>query len=65
MFLFDLGVVVDRYCSDITRTVAYGEINDKQKEIYETVLKAQLAAIEASKPGATGADVDLTARRII
>ena len=65
LVLFDLGVVVDRYCSDITRTVAYGDINDKQKEIYDTVLKAQLAAIEASKPGATAAEVDLTARRII
>ncbi|QCJ43725.1 aminopeptidase P family protein [Bacillus sp. S3] len=63
--LFDLGVVVDRYCSDITRTVAYGDINEKQKEIYDTVLKAQLAAIEASKPGVTAAEVDLTARRII
>ena len=65
LVLFDLGVVVDRYCSDITRTVAYGDINDKQKEIYDTVLKAQLAAIEASKPGMSAADVDLTARRII
>jgi len=65
LVLFDLGVVVDRYCSDITRTVAYGDINDKQKEIYDIVLKAQLAAIEASKPGATAAEVDLTARRII
>ncbi|WP_342432573.1 Xaa-Pro peptidase family protein [Neobacillus sp. FSL H8-0543] len=65
LVLFDLGVVVDRYCSDITRTVAYGDINDKQKEIYDTVLKAQLAAVEASKPGATAAEVDLTARRII
>ncbi|WP_286229355.1 M24 family metallopeptidase [Neobacillus mesonae] len=63
--LFDLGVVVDRYCSDITRTVAYGDINDQQKEIYDTVLKAQLAAIEASKPGVTAAEVDLTARKII
>jgi len=65
LVLFDLGVVVDRYCSDITRTVAYGDINDKQKEIYDTVLKAQLAAVEASKPGATAAEVDLTARKII
>ncbi len=63
--LFDLGVVVDRYCSDITRTVAFGDINDKQIEIYDTVLKGQLAAIEASKPGVTAAEVDLTARRII
>ncbi|XJZ26472.1 M24 family metallopeptidase [Bacillota bacterium Lsc_1132] len=65
LVLFDLGVVVDRYCSDITRTVAYGDISEKQKEIYDTVLKAQLAAIEASKPGAAAADIDLTARRMI
>jgi Xaa-Pro dipeptidase len=63
--LFDLGVVVDRYCSDITRTVAFGDITEKQKEIYDTVLKAQLAAVEASKPGVTAAEVDLTARKII
>jgi len=65
LVLFDLGVVVDRYCSDITRTVAYGDINDKQKEIYDAVLKSQLAAIEASKPGMTAAEVDLAARRVI
>jgi Xaa-Pro dipeptidase len=65
LVLFDLGVVVDGYCSDITRTVAYGEISDKQREIYETVLKAQLAALDASKPGKTCAEVDLTARNII
>ena len=63
--LFDLGVIVDGYCSDITRTVAYGEMNDKQKEIYDTVLKAQLAAIDASFPEVTCATVDLTARKII
>ncbi|WP_305367719.1 Xaa-Pro peptidase family protein [Bacillus sp. V3B] len=63
--LFDLGVVVDGYCSDITRTVAFREINEKQKEIYDTVLKSQLAAIEASKPGVACADVDLIARKII
>lgn len=63
--LFDLGVIVDGYCSDITRTVAYGDINDKQKEIYDTVLKAQLGAIAASRPGVRCSEVDLTARNII
>lgn len=63
--LFDLGVVVDGYCSDITRTVAYGDITDQQKEIYDTVLKAQLAAIDASKPGAACSTIDRTARKII
>ncbi len=65
LVLFDLGVVVDGYCSDITRTVAFGDINDKQKEIYDTVLKAQLAAIKASRPGVQCAKVDQTARKII
>lgn len=63
--LFDLGVVVDGYCSDITRTIAYGDINETQKEIYDTVLKAQLKALEVSKPGVTCAEIDLTARKII
>lgn len=65
LVLFDLGVVVDGYCSDITRTVAFGDINEKQKDIYDTVLKAQLTAIEASKPGVSCATVDLAARNTI
>lgn len=65
LVLFDLGVVVDRYCSDITRTVAFGEINESQKKIYDTVLRAQQAAIAASKPGITAAEIDTTARQII
>lgn len=65
LVLFDLGVVVDGYCSDITRTIAFGEISEKQMEIYQTVLKAQLAAIEAIKPGVACSEVDLTARGII
>ncbi|WP_042345360.1 M24 family metallopeptidase [Bacillus massiliigorillae] len=65
LVLFDLGVVYEGYCSDITRTVAYGDINDKQKEIYDTVLQAQLAAIEASKPGALCSEIDLAARKYI
>ena len=65
LVLFDLGVVYEGYCSDITRTVAYYDINDKQKEIYDTVLQAQLAAIEASKPGALCKDLDLAARNYI
>ncbi len=65
LIVLDLGVVVDGYCSDITRTVAYRCIDDKQRDIYNIVLKSQLAAIKASKPGATCAEVDLTARNII
>ncbi|SFC57536.1 Xaa-Pro aminopeptidase. Metallo peptidase. MEROPS family M24B [Bacillus sp. OV322] len=65
LVLFDLGVVYKGYCSDITRTVAYGDISDKQRDIYETVLKAQEAAVAASKPGVSCSEIDLTARNII
>ncbi|MFD2043434.1 M24 family metallopeptidase [Ornithinibacillus salinisoli] len=65
MVLFDLGVVLDGYCSDITRTVAFQSVTEKQKEIYNTVLKAQLASLEASKPGTRIGDLDKVARDII
>lgn len=65
LVLFDLGVIVDGYCSDITRTVAYGDISDQQYEIYNTVLKAQLAAVSMVKPGVTCSEIDLKARRTI
>lgn len=45
--------------------MAFGDINDKQKDIYDTVLKAQLTAIKASKPGVSCATVDLAARNTI
>ncbi len=63
--LFDLGVVLDGYCSDITRTVAFGEVSDQQREVYDTVLKAQLAAVDICKPGTRIGDIDRAARTII
>ncbi|NHX33564.1 M24 family metallopeptidase, partial [Escherichia coli] len=51
LVLFDLGVVHKGYCSDITRTVAFGDISDEQKKIYDTVLEAQIAAVEKVKAG--------------
>lgn len=63
--LFDLGVVVDGYCSDITRTVAYGEVSEEAGQIYQTVLNAQLAAIDKGKPGTVIGQLDLTARSVI
>ncbi|GGE77023.1 M24 family metallopeptidase [Priestia taiwanensis] len=63
--LFDLGVIIDGYCSDITRTVAFGHVTEQQKEIYHTVLQAEQAAIEACKLGTLLKDLDNTARSII
>ncbi|WLR58160.1 M24 family metallopeptidase [Guptibacillus hwajinpoensis] len=65
LVLFDLGVVLNGYCSDITRTVAFGEVNDKQREIYETVLRAQTESLNISKPGTRLGDIDLAARNVI
>lgn len=63
--LFDLGVIHEGYCSDITRTFAFDSISDEQKEIYETVLRAEKAAIEAAQLGTAVGEVDQTARQII
>ncbi|MRH41332.1 M24 family metallopeptidase [Aquibacillus halophilus] len=65
MVLFDLGVVLEGYCSDITRTVAYKSVSDKQKKIYQTVLRAELASLKACKPGMRIGDLDKVARDII
>lgn len=61
----DVGDVVEGYCSDMTRTVAVGKITDEQKKVYDTVLKAQLAALDAIEPGKVCSDVDKVARDII
>lgn len=63
--LFDLGVIYEGYCSDITRTVAFGDVSEESRKVYETVLQAQLKAVEASRPGITCAELDQTARNII
>ena len=61
----DFGCVFEGYCSDMTRTVVVGKENDKQKEIYNTVLKAQTTAIDAIKAGMKCSEVDGVARKII
>ncbi len=53
LLLVDAGCEFRGYASDITRTYPVnGKFSDAQKEIYELVLAAQLAAIKAAKPGA-------------
>lgn len=65
LVLFDLGVIYEGYCSDITRTVAFQSISDEQKKIYETVLAAELHAIDASKVNVPVGQVDHAARQTI
>lgn len=65
LILFDLGVIYEGYCSDITRTVAFGQPNDEQIEIYNAVRRSNEAAIEAVKPGVRAMDLDKIARDVI
>lgn len=61
----DFGAKVGGYCADMTRTVALGFVSSEQSKVYEIVLRAQEAAIAATKEGMTGAEVDGVARAII
>lgn len=61
----DFGCVYQGYCSDMTRTVALGEPTDEMKRVYDIVLQAQLTGIAAAKAGATGAQIDGAARKVI
>ncbi len=61
----DFGAVVEGYRSDMTRTVALGAVSDEQRKVYDTVLKAQLASIDAIKAGKVCKDIDKVARDII
>jgi Xaa-Pro dipeptidase len=63
--LFDFGALFKRYGSDVTRTFFYGKASRKQRRMYEVVLEAQLAGIEAIHAGANGKDVDAAAREVI
>ncbi len=63
--LFDYGAAYRKYVSDITRTFVCGAANTRQKRMYETVLSAQLAAIDAIRDGASGKKVDEAARSVI
>jgi Xaa-Pro aminopeptidase len=62
LVVIDWGAQLDGYCSDCTRTVAAGAGDDHAREIYELVLDAQLAGLDAVKPGADGREVDGVAR---
>ncbi len=58
----DIGARYNGYCSDMTRTVAYGQVGSKQAEIYNHVLKAQKLALDGIKSGIKGKDGDKIAR---
>jgi Xaa-Pro aminopeptidase len=65
LVVVDAGARVDGYCSDCTRTLATGPLDDEAHEVYELVLRAQREALAAALPGAERREVDGVARRII
>lgn len=65
MLLIDFGARVNRYCSDLTRTLWAGDIPPVWRKRYEAVLRAQLAGIDAIAPGKQGRVPDKAARDVL
>lgn len=61
----DFGVMLDGYCSDMTRTVHMGKATAEERAAYETVLEAQEAAVAAVRAGAVTGYVDEAARSVL
>jgi Xaa-Pro aminopeptidase len=61
----DFGVVMDGYCSDMTRTIHLGKASQEEFDVYHAVLEAQEAAVAKIAPGVALGDVDEAARSIL
>lgn len=65
LLLIDMGACQEGYMSDMTRVLFLGTPSRRIRSMYNAVLKAQLAAIDAVRPGVSAADVDRAARRVL
>lgn len=63
--MIDIGIVIDGYTSDLTRTIHLGAPSDDFRKIYELVLNAQGTAIQELRPGMSGKEIDALARQVI
>lgn len=63
--VIDFGARYKLYCSDVTRTFVVGKPTEKQREIYDTVRRAQAAAMRMMRPGVKAKAVDTAARTLI
>lgn len=63
--LFDVGCIKDGYCSDMTRTFYYKTVSEEHRKIYETVRRANEAAIARIRPGVPLRELDAAARDLI
>ena len=65
LITLDFGAIVDGYHSDMTRTLALGEVGDELRRLYSAVLEAEETALAAVRPGARTADLDAIARGVL
>jgi Xaa-Pro aminopeptidase len=65
LILIDMGASQDGYASDMTRVLHFGRPQAQVKSLYRAVLEAQLAAIEAVRPGIAAQSVDRAARSVL
>lgn len=63
--IIDQGVILDGYSSDMTRTVALGGLGREARRVYQAVLEAQQAAIQAVRAGIRASQVDRQARMVL
>jgi Xaa-Pro aminopeptidase len=63
--ILDYGVILAGYCSDMTRTVHVGQASAAHRRMYDAVREAQLASIEAVRPGVQAGDVDRAGRQLL
>jgi Xaa-Pro aminopeptidase len=63
--VIDMGVIVDGYCSDLTRTIVVGEPSAKFQEVYDIVVTAQRTAEEIVRTGMTGEEAHMLAHNVI
>jgi Xaa-Pro aminopeptidase len=61
----DFGVILNGYCSDMTRTVHLGRATEREREAYDAVLAAQESAVAAVAAGMKAGDVDEAARSVL
>jgi Xaa-Pro aminopeptidase len=61
----DFGVVLEGYCSDMTRTVHMGPARPGERDAYDAVLEAQEAGVAAARAGVSAGDVDEAARSVL
>jgi Xaa-Pro aminopeptidase len=65
LVVLDFGAVVDGYCSDMTRTMAVGEVSPTARRMLEVVTRAQAAGVAAVRPGIAAREVDAVCRSVI